>query len=175
MEVIVQQIGAQALSALAMVLAAPQPTILDQIGSLLLGAVPTSLLFLVLVVAYEFLVQKPLTATLAKRRALTAGAMEDAQKAVTQAEAKTAEYAEKLRLARAEAMKVREQRMNQWNAERDAALDVARKSAHERVSKATAGLDAEAAVARKAIEASSDELAAQAVRAVLPMAAGGAR
>ena len=175
MEVIVQQIGAQALSALAMALAAPQPTILDQIGSLLLGAVPTSLLFLVLVIAYEFLVQKPLTATLAKRRALTAGAMEDAQKAVAQAEAKTAEYAEKLRLARTEAMKVREQRMKQWNAERDAALDVARKSAHERVSKASLELDAEAAVARKAIEASSDDLAAQAVRAVLPMAAGGAR
>src|SRR5262249_9066291 len=124
MEVIVQQIGAQAMSALALALAAPQPTILDQIGTLLLGAVPTSLLFLILVIAYEFLVQKPLTATLAKRRALTAGAMEDAQKAVAQAEAKTAEYAEKLRLAHGEAMKVRDQRIKQWNAERDAALEV---------------------------------------------------
>lgn len=169
-----QQIGAQVLSAVAAV-AAPQPTILDVLAGLLKGAIPTALLFLVLVIAYEFLVHKPLSATLARRRALTEGAMEDAQQAVAEAEAKTADYAEKLRLARAEAFKVREQRMKQWNAERDAALDAARKSAHQRVSRATAELEAEAAAARKTIEASVADLAAQAVRAVLPMAAGGTR
>jgi F-type H+-transporting ATPase subunit b len=174
MEVIVQQIGAQVLSAVAAV-AAPQPTILVQIADLLKGAIPTALLFLVLVIAYEFLVHKPLTATLARRRALTEGAMEDAQKAVAQAEARTAEYMEKLRLARAEAFKVREQRLKQWNAERDAALDAARKSSHQRVSQAVAELNVEAETARKVIEGSAAELASQAMRAVLPMAAGGSR
>ena len=48
--------------------------------------------------------------------------MEDAQKAIAEAEARTAEYADKLRQARAEVYKVREQRVKQWNAERDAAL-----------------------------------------------------
>lgn len=174
MELIVQQIGAQVLSAAATI-AAPQPTIFDQLGSLFKGAIPTSLLFLVLVVAYEFLVQKPLSATLARRRALTDGAIEDAKKAVAEAEAKTAEYTEKLRLAKAEAYKVREQRMKQWNAERDTALETARKSAHQRISQAIAELNAEADGARATIEASASDLAAQAVRAVLPVAAGGIR
>ena len=90
-----------------------------------------------LVLAYQFLVQGPLTAVLAKRRALTEGAMEDARKAIADAEAKTAEYAERLRQARADAYKVREQRVKQWNAERDAALDAARKAAGEKVRQAT--------------------------------------
>ena len=128
-----------------------------------------------LVVAYQFLVQGPLTATLKKRRALTEGAMEDAQKAIAEAEARTAEYADKLRQARAEVYKVREQRMKQWNAERDAALDAARKAAAVKVGQARAELEAEAAAARQTILGSAGDLASQVVRAVLPAAAGGSR
>lgn len=149
--------------------------IAQQLGALLLNAVPTALLFLLLVIAYQFLVQGPLTATLKQRRALTAGAMEDAQKAIAEAEARTAEYSEKLRQARAEVYKLREQRVKQWNAERDTALEAARHSASLKVGKARAELDAEAATARQSIQASAAELAAQAVRAVLPAAAGGSR
>src|ERR1019366_9243558 len=96
--------------------------IIQQLGAMFVGAIPTTLLFIVLVLAYQFLVQGPLTATLQKRRALTEGAMEDAQKAIAQAEARTAEYAAKLRQARAEVYKLREQRVKQGNAERDAQL-----------------------------------------------------
>jgi F-type H+-transporting ATPase subunit b len=149
--------------------------IIQQLAQLLLSAVPTALLFIVLVISYQFLIQGPLTATLARRRALTEGAMEDAKKAVAQAEAKAAEYAERLRQARADAFKVREQRIKQWSAERDAALDAARKSAGERVRQAAATIEEEAASARRAIQASVGELANQAVRAVLPAAAGGSR
>jgi F-type H+-transporting ATPase subunit b len=149
--------------------------IIQQVGVFLLGAVPTILLFIVLVLAYQFLVQGPLTATLKQRRARTEGAVEDAHKAIAQAEAKTAEYAAKLRQARTEVYKVREQRVKQWNAERDAALDAARKAAGVKVSQAKAVLDAEAAIARQTIQASAGELASQVVRAVLPMAAGGSR
>jgi len=148
---------------------------LQQLGALLVGAIPTALLFLVLVAAYEFLVQKPLTAVLERRRALTEGAMEEAQRAIAEAEAKTGEYAEKLRQARAAAYKVREQRVKQWSAERDAALEAARKSAGQRVNQSKAELDAEAAAARQAIQAGAADLGRQAVRAVLPLAAGGSR
>jgi F-type H+-transporting ATPase subunit b len=149
--------------------------IVQQLGAMFVGAIPTALLFIVLVVAYQFLVQGPLTATLKQRRALTEGAMEDAQKAIAQAEARTAEYADKLRLARAEVYKVREQRMKQWNAERDAALDLARKAAGLKVSQAKAELDAEAAAATQTILGMAGDLAGQVVRAVLPMPAGGSR
>ena len=140
-----------------------------------MGAIPTTLLFIVLVLAYQFLVQGPLTATLSKRRALTEGAMEDAQKAVAQAEARTAEYAAKLRLARAEVYKVREQRVKQWNAERDAQLDVARKAAGQKVSQAKAALELEAEAARQTILGTAGELAGQVVLAVMPATAGGSR
>src|ERR1019366_7201990 len=96
--------------------------IIQQVGTLLLGAVPTVLLFIVLVLSYQFMVQVPLTATLKQRRARTDGAIEDAQKAIALAEARAAEYAAKLRQARAEVYKVREQRVKQWDAERDSAL-----------------------------------------------------
>jgi F-type H+-transporting ATPase subunit b len=174
MEVIVQQTGAQVLSAIAFV-AAPQNSILIQVKDLLKGAIPTSLLFLVLVIAYEYLVHKPLTATLARRRALTEGAMEEARKAVSEAETRTAEYSEKLRLARAEAYKIRDQRIKEWNVERDEALSAARKTAHARVGEAVAELNVEAEAARKSIATSAAQLAEQAMRAVLPMAAGGSR
>jgi F-type H+-transporting ATPase subunit b len=149
--------------------------IIQQVGTLLLGAVPTILLFIVLVLAYQFLVQGPLTATLKERRARTEGAVEDAHRAIAQAEARAAEYAAKLRQARAEVFKVREQRVKQWNAERDAALDAARKTAGQKVNQARVALEAEAAQARQSLQASAGDLAAQVVRAVLPLAAGGTR
>jgi F-type H+-transporting ATPase subunit b len=149
--------------------------IIQQIGALLLGAIPTALLFIVLVLAYEFLIQRPLTATLKQRHARTEGALEDAQKAIAQAEARAAEYAAKLREARAEVYKVREQRVKQWNTEREAALDAARKAASLKVSQARVALEAEAAAARQTILGSAAELANQVVRAVLPLAAGGSR
>jgi len=103
--------------------------IVQELGSMFVGAIPTMILFIVLVVAYQLLVQGPLTATLKRRRELTEGAMEAAQKAIAEAETRTAEYATKLRQARAEVYKIREQRMKQWNAERETALDAARKAA----------------------------------------------
>ena len=151
------------------------PEIIQQVGNLLLGAVPTGLLFIVLVLAYQFLIQAPLTATLKERRARTDGAVEDAHQAIARAEARAAEYAAKLRQARAEVYKVREQRVKQWNAERDTALDTARKAAGVKVGQAKAELEAEAAAARQSIQASAGDLANQVVRAVLPLAAGGSR
>src|SRR6202051_4821002 len=118
--------------------------IIQQVGTLLLGAIPTALLFIALVLCYQFLVQKPLSRTLDERRARTEGAIEDAHRAIAKAEARAAEYATKLRQARAEIFKVREQRVKQWSAERDAAVDQARKAAGLTVRQAKAELEAEA-------------------------------
>jgi F-type H+-transporting ATPase subunit b len=149
--------------------------IIQQVGTLLLGSVPTMILFIVLVLAYQFLIQGPLTATLKQRRAQTEGAIEDAQKAIAKAETRAAEYAAKLRQARADVYKVREQRVKQWNADRDAALDTARKAAGVKVARAKTELEAEADSARRSIQATSADLASQVVRAVMPATAGGSR
>jgi F-type H+-transporting ATPase subunit b len=130
-------------------------------------------LFIVLVLAYKFLMQGPLNARLKERRARTEGAIEDAHKAIALAEAKAADYAAKLRQARGEVYKAREQRVKQWNAEREAALDAARKVSGAKVGQAKAELDAEAEAARQNLRATAGDLASQVVRAVLPQAAGG--
>src|SRR4051794_29235881 len=149
--------------------------IVQQVGALLLGAVPTILLFVVLVAAYQLLVQGPLNRVLAERRARTEGAVENAHNAIADAEAKAAEYADKLRLARAEIFKMREQRSKQRNAERETALDETRKAAGAKVAEARTEIDSEADRARQAIQGSAGELASQVVRAVLPLAAGSSR
>ncbi|MGO9318587.1 MAG: hypothetical protein ACLPXT_16295 [Terracidiphilus sp.] len=149
--------------------------IIQQLETFLLSAIPTILLFTVLVLAYQFLIQAPLTATLQERHARTEGAEEKAHQAIAQAEELAGEYAERLRHARGEVFKAREARVKQWSAERDAALDAARKVAAQKVSQANAALEAEAAQARLAIQASAGDLARQVVRAVLPVAAGGSR
>jgi F-type H+-transporting ATPase subunit b len=149
--------------------------IVQQVGALLLGAVPTILLFVVLVAAYQVLVQGPLKRVLAERRARTEGAVENAHKAIADAEAKAAEYADKLRMARAEIFKMREQRAKHRNAEREAALDETRKAAGSKVAQARAEIDTETDRARQAIQGSAGELASQVVRAVLPLAAGSSR
>lgn len=149
--------------------------IFQQLGNLFLGAVPTAILFIVLVVCYQLLVQRPLTATLKERRARTEGAVEAAHAAITRSEARAQEYADKLRQARQEVYKTREAHAQRLTAERDAALDAARKAAGEKTGQAKAEIEAQTAQAKQAIEGSAGELAVQVVRAVLPQAAGGIR
>ena len=149
--------------------------VFQQLGDLVLGSLPTLILFIILVLSYQFLVQGPLSKTLAQRRARTSGAVEEANKAIAAAEAKTAEYAEKLRHARAEVFRARDQRLQQWSRERDTALDAARKAAVQRVLEARVGLETEAVAARKVLMAGVDQFAEQVVRAVMPAAAGGSR
>jgi F-type H+-transporting ATPase subunit b len=149
--------------------------ILKQVEGFMLGAVPTMVIFTLLVIAYQILVQGPLTATLKARRARTVGAVEDAERAIARAEQRSAEYDSKLRQARTEVFKLREQRIKQWTAERDATLDTARKAAHEKIAHAKVEIEAEAMQATQSIAASAGELAEQVVRAVLPAAAGSSR
>jgi F-type H+-transporting ATPase subunit b len=142
--------------------------ILKQLGGLVLGSVPTMVLFLLLVVAYGFLVRRPLDAVLAERRSRTSGAMEKAREAISAVEAKTASYEERVRKAKAEIYTAREQRVKQWNAGREEALGQARGATGEKVKAAKAEIEQGVAVARQQIEGMSAELSAQIMRAVLP-------
>jgi len=149
--------------------------LLQQVGELLLGSVPTLILFILLVLAYQILVQGPLSRTLKERRARTAGAVEEAQKAIAAAEAKAADYATRLRHARNDVFKAREARLHQLAHERDEQLALARRSAGDKVADSKTSLQAEAAGIRKTLIAGSGELVEQVVRAVMPATAGGTR
>jgi F-type H+-transporting ATPase subunit b len=142
--------------------------ILKQIGGLVLGAVPTMVLFLLLVVSYGLLVRRPLDRILAERRARTSGAIEQARIAISEAEAKAAAYEDKLRRAKAEIFGAREKRLKQWGAERDQALAQARATTMDKVQAAKVEIDQSVAVARRQIEGMSSELSEQIMRAVMP-------
>lgn len=142
--------------------------LLRQLGELVLGSVPTMIIFLILVFAYRFILYGSLVKTLAERRARTTGAVEAAQAAIAAADAKSQEYEAKLRAARTEIFHQREQRIQQWTAQKDAALASARLSAQERVAQARTGIEADAASARQQIESAAGQLAAQVLQSVLP-------
>jgi F-type H+-transporting ATPase subunit b len=142
--------------------------ILKKLGELVLGSVPTMVLFTLLVAAYGLLVRRPLDKLLAERRARTTGAVEQARGAISAAEAETAVYEDKLRAAKAEIFQAREQKLKQWNAERDAALGEVRDSMQSRIRAARQEIEQGAATARQQIEGLSTELSAQILRAILP-------
>jgi F-type H+-transporting ATPase subunit b len=145
--------------------------ILNQLGSLVLGSVPTMILFVLLVIAYQALVGRPLEKTLAERRARTTGAVEQARGAIAAAEAETTAYEEKLRAARAEIAQERERRLAEWQQQKDAALAAARAEAQDRVRTAKKEIEASALVARQQIEQAAAQLGEQILHAVLPAAA----
>ena len=142
--------------------------ILHQLGGLVLGSVPTMVLFILLVAAYGLLVRRPLDATLAERRVRTSGAVEQARGAIAAAEAETSVYEDKLRAARSEIMAARERRLQQWQAERDQAIESARAVAQGRVKEAKLEIEAMSVGARKQIQDATGQLSEQILRAVLP-------
>ncbi len=147
--------------------------ILNQLGGLVLGSVPTIVFFLLLVVAYGLLVRGPLDRVLAERRARTTGAIEQAKGAISAAEAETAVFEDKLRGARREIFEARDKKLKQWAAEREAALGEARAATEEKIKIARESLEQSAIVARQQIETMSGELSAQILKAVLPPGVAG--
>ena len=134
----------------------------------MLGSVPTMVLFILLVAAYGLLVRRPLDKVLAERHARTSGAVEQAKGAIAAAEAETSAYEEKLRAAKAEIFKARDQKLKQWNAEREEALSQVRQKTQERVRGARQEIDKSAQEARLQIAGLSDELSSRILNAVLP-------
>jgi F-type H+-transporting ATPase subunit b len=142
--------------------------ILRQLVPLLIGSVPTILIFLLLVLAYKFVLHDALLRVLAERQARTEGAVARAHAAIAAADAKAQEYEARLRAARAEIFHARENRIKAWNAERESAVATARQAARERVHAAKGALDAQAENSRHEIERGAEELAADILKAVLP-------
>ena len=83
---------------------------LRQLGELLLGSVPTVILLALLYALYTTIVHKPLQRVLAERRSKTEGAVEKSRADIAAAEARTAEYEQKLREARAAVFRAQEAR-----------------------------------------------------------------
>jgi F-type H+-transporting ATPase subunit b len=142
--------------------------LLAQLKDLVIGSVPTMILFILLVAAYGLLVRRPLDRVLTERRARTTGALEQARGAISAAEVETASYEEKLRSARSEILAAREQKLKTWNEQRGAALAEARTAAGQRVLAARLEIEQSAGAARRQIESATEMLSAQILKAMLP-------
>ena len=142
--------------------------LLRQLGELVLGSVPTMLIFLVLIGAYIVLLYKPLTRTLAERRARTEGAVNKAHAMIAAADAKSQEYEARLRAARLEIFARREKQVQEWNAARDAATTAARGEAYRKVVAARSALASQSEAARASMQSSIDQLASEILRVILP-------
>jgi F-type H+-transporting ATPase subunit b len=141
--------------------------VVHQIGELLLGSVPTIVLLLLTWVVYNFVVHRPLMAVLDERRAKTEGAVEKAKRDIAAAEAKAAEYDERIRQARQAVLKAAEERRRQIMDARAKTLAEAKATADAQVKAARAALEKEVATARTGLQAEVEALSTFIVRTVL--------
>ncbi|ABF43337.1 H+-transporting two-sector ATPase, B/B' subunit [Candidatus Koribacter versatilis Ellin345] len=141
--------------------------ILKQLGDLLLGAIPTVVMLLLLYGLYHVILHKPLQRILAERHTRTEGAVQRARADIAAAEAKTAEYEQKLRDARMTIFKGQEERRKMAEKARAAAMADARTKAEAKVAEAKKGIHAESEAAQVGLRAEADRLANEIVAALL--------
>ena len=140
---------------------------LRQVGELLLGSIPTIVFFLLLYGLYTVLVHKPLVRVLGERRARTQGAIEKARADVASAEARTAEYEQKLRDARVALFKAQEARRAKAAQARADAVAEARKNAQAQVERERAAIEQQKTAAQSSLQAEAGRLAQEIIRTVL--------
>jgi len=148
--------------------------ILRQLGELLLGSVPTVILLALLYALYSAIVHKPLQRVLEERRSKTEGAVEKSRADIAAAEARTAEYEQKLREARAVVFRAQEAKRQAVLQSRTNALNEARSKAQAQVQVAKKDIENDRAAAEAGLPADAAALAQEIVRRVL-QPAGAAR
>ena len=146
---------------------------LRQLGELLLGSIPTIVMLVIMYAIYTVVVHKPLSKVLAERRSKTEGAIEKARADVAAAEARTAEYEQKLREARVALFKTQEARRQAAMQARSTAVAAARTRGQEQVKQAREAIERDEIAAQDSLQAESVRLATEIVRTVLrPVTAG---
>jgi F-type H+-transporting ATPase subunit b len=146
---------------------------LRQLGELLLGSVPTVILLALLYVLYTVIVHKPLRRVLQERRSKTEGAVEKSRADIAAAEARTSEYEQRLREARATVFRAQEARRKAALEARTAALNKARNQAQAQVQAAKADIQKDADAARAGLQSEAQSLATEIMRRVLEPAGAG--
>jgi len=146
---------------------------LHQLGGLLLGAVPTVILLALLYVLYTTIVHRPLQRVLEERRSKTEGAVERSRADIAAAEARTAEYEQRLREARATVFRAQEARRQAALEARSNAVNEARRKAQAQVLAAKKDIEADRAAAQARLQGEAAALAQEIVRRVLQPAGAG--
>lgn len=140
---------------------------LHQLGGLLLGSIPTVILLTLLYVLYNVIVHKPLGRVLEERHNKTEGAIEKSRGDIAAADARTAEYEQKLREARASVFRKQEARRQAAVQARTTAVHKARTKAQEQVQEAKKDIEADRTAAQAGLQGDVSGLAQEIVRRVL--------
>ncbi|MFL6442986.1 MAG: ATP synthase F0 subunit B [Candidatus Sulfotelmatobacter sp.] len=140
---------------------------LQQLGELLLGAVPTVILVALLHVLYKGIVHQPLQRVLAERRSKTEGAIEKSRADIAAADARTSEYEQRLREARAAVFRAQEARRQAAIQARANAVNEARGKAQAQVQAAKANIENDRLAAEQGLQGQAAALAQEIVRRVL--------
>ena len=146
---------------------------LRQLGELLLGSVPTVILVTLLYIFYTAIVHKPLRYVLEQRRAKTEGAIEKSRADIAASEARTSEYEQRLREARATLFRAQEARRKAALDARAAALNEARSKAQAQVEAAKAAIQHDRDAAKDSLQGEAQSLATEIMRRVLEPAGAG--
>ena len=146
---------------------------LHQLGELLLGAVPTVILVALLYALYTSIVHKPLRRVLEERRSKTEGAIEKSKADIAAAEARTSEYEQKLREARAAVFRAQETKRQAALQARSNAVAAARAKAQTQVQAAKTDIERDRAAAEKGLQGEAAALAQEIIRRVLQPAGAG--
>lgn len=141
--------------------------IVHQLGELFLQAVPTVLIVLLFYLVLRGLFFKPLLRVMAEREARTAGARKAAEVAQAAAAEKVKQYQEALRRARGQVYAEQEAARKKLLDDRAAQLKDARGKAAIEVASAKERMTQDLVEARRDIEASVAQLAAEIARRVL--------
>ena len=140
---------------------------LQALGRILLGAVPTFLLVILLHFYLKYKFFKPLEKVLHERYEATEGARKLAAQSLEQAAAKTASYESQLRAAKAQMYQSQEQLHKQLQEGEAAAIAEARKQADEAIKQAKAQLDTDVEAAKTRMASDSDSLANEIAETIL--------
>lgn len=139
---------------------------LQQLGNLLIEAIPTILFFILLTVFLKQFYFKPIARILEERRKATEGARELARQAFEMADQKSSEFERALQLARNQIHQENESRRREWEQQQSEQLAQARAEAEARVQQARRDTAAELEQVRSQLDAQIEQLSGRILTAL---------
>jgi len=141
--------------------------LLNDLGGIVLNALPTSIIVLILAIFVKQFYLKPLETVLAERHKLTEGARLAAEQGRDAADSKIAAYDAALEKARREIYAEQTEFLRNLHAEQGERTKAAKASSDSTLAAVRQSIAAEAAEARAGLAARSDQLASQIADSIL--------
>jgi F-type H+-transporting ATPase subunit b len=141
--------------------------LLNDLGGIVLNAMPTVFIVLILAAFVRQFYLKPLDAVLAKRRLLSEGARQAAEQSLHAADSKIADYQSALEKARGEIYAEQAEFLSKLHAEQAARTQAAKATSDSTLAAVRQSMAVEAAEARQNLAAQSEQLASEIANSVL--------